>query len=253
MKGLKDKRVLVTGGASGIGKSTVKRFLEEGSQVAVIDRDVEGCRDLEKEIPELRRAVVADVAIPGEVVGAFSDLDDMWGGLDVLVNNAGISIRHPFLDITPAQWLEVIDVNLNGVFYVAQETARRMEKGNGGVILNMGSTNGLVGCHYYASYNASKAGVIELTRTMALELAPKIRVNAVCPGYILTPMQEAEYTGEMLEACKKRIPLGRMGSPEEVAALFAFLASDEAGFITGQHFVIDGGEIAGGPDISRLR
>lgn len=253
MKGLKDKRVLITGGASGIGRSTVKRFLEEGSQVAVLDRDAKGCLALEKEMPRVKRAVVADVAKPEEVAGAFAEVDDMWGGLDVLVNNAGISIRHPFLEITPAQWQDVIDVNLNGVFYVAKETAVRMESGNGGVILNMGSTNGLVGAHYYASYNASKAGVIELTRTMALELAPKIRVNAVCPGYILTPMQEAEYTKEMLDACVKRIPLGRMGSPEEVAALFAFLASDDAGFITGQIFVIDGGEIAGGPDISQLR
>jgi meso-butanediol dehydrogenase/(S,S)-butanediol dehydrogenase/diacetyl reductase len=121
-------------------------------------------------------------------------------------------------------------------------------KGSGGrgVILNMGSTNGIMGYHHYADYNASKAGVIELTRSMALELAPSIRVNAVCPGYILTPMQEAEYTPEMLAACVSKIPLGRMGQPADVAALFVFLASDEASFITGQSFVIDGGEIAGG-------
>ena len=253
MKGLKDKRVLITGGASGIGKSTARRFLEEGSQVAVFDRDEKGCRDLENEMPGLVRTIAADVSNPGEVTSAFDALDRFWGGLDILINNAGISIRQPFLDIAPEQWLEVIDVNLNGVFYVAQETARRMWAGKGGVILNMGSTNGLAGYPYYASYNASKAGVIELSRSMALELAPKVRVNAVCPGYILTPMQEAEYTEEMLDACKRRIPLERMGSPEEVAALFAFLASEEAAFMTGQYFVIDGGELAGGPDISKLR
>ena len=121
-----------------------------------------------------------------------------------------------------------------------------MTAAEGGVILNMGSTNGLVGYHYYADYNASKAGVIELSRSMALELAPKIRVNVVCPGFILTPMQEAEYTSEMQRDFASLLPLNRLGRPEDVAALFAFLASDEAGFITGQTFVIDGGELAGG-------
>ena len=145
----------------------------------------------------------------------------------------------------PEEWQKVININLNGLFYVAQQTTIRM-KAEGGVILNMGSTNGIMGYPFYASYNASKAGVIELTKSMALELAPTIRVNAVCPGYILTPMQETEYTPEMLRECENKIPLGRLGKPEEVAGLFAFLASDDAKYITGQCFVIDGGEIAGG-------
>lgn len=246
MRGLKNKRILVTGGASGIGAATAVRFMEEGGHVVVLDRDEKALRSFNDLHPELTGTILADVSDHDAVVGAFQELGEMIAGLDILINNAGISFRHPLMEISPQEWRNVIDINLNGVFYVAQQAAAYMLAGEGGVILNMGSTNGLVGYHYYADYNASKAGVIELTRSMALELAPKVRVNAVCPGYILTPMQAAEYTPEMLQVCENKIPLGRLGRPEDVAALFAFLASEEADFITGQCFVIDGGEIAGG-------
>jgi NAD(P)-dependent dehydrogenase (short-subunit alcohol dehydrogenase family) len=246
MKGLKGKNVLITGGAGGIGSAAAKRFLEEGTRVFVFDKDEVACQRLKKELPALHGTILVDVANPDDVARAFNELDAIANGLDILINNAGVSIRHSFMDITSQEWRTVMDVNLGGVFYIAQQAARRMLAGSGGVIINMGSTNGLMGYPYYADYNASKAGVIELSRSMALELAPTIRVNAVCPGFIMTPMQEAEYTPEMRKTFEDKVPLRTLGKPDDVAALFAFLASDDAGFITGQHFVIDGGEITGG-------
>jgi len=245
MRGLTYKRVLITGGASGIGAATAARFVEEGARVAVLDRDAEGCERIRRELPNTVIAV-ADVSDYAPVQAAFAAIQRELGGLDVVINNAGISIRHNFLDITPEEWNRVMAVNLTGVFYVAQTAARYMLEHTGGVILNMASTNGMVGHPYYADYNATKAGVIALTKSMALELAPKVRVNAVAPGYVLTPMQRAEYTDAMLEAVNQKIPLRRHAQPEEIAALCAFLASDEAAYLTGQVYVIDGGEIAGG-------
>ncbi len=246
MRGLRDKRVLITGGASGIGAATAKRFLEEGARVAIIDRDPDACDRISRELPGIARAFRADVSDAEQVQHALGNIIAGLGGLDVVVNNAGISIRHNFLDITPEEWNRVLAVNLTGVFYVAQGAAQYMMQHTGGVILNMASTNGIVGHPNYADYNASKAGVIELTRSMALELAPKVRVNAVAPGYVLTPMQRAEYSDAMLEAVNQKIPLRRHAQPEEIAALFAFLASDDAAYLTGQVYVIDGGETTGG-------
>jgi NAD(P)-dependent dehydrogenase (short-subunit alcohol dehydrogenase family) len=181
-----------------------------------------------------------------QVEAAFADAVRVMDGVDVLINNAGISIRHKFLDITPEEWDRVIAVNLTGVFYVAQTAARHMWERGSGVILQTASTNGVMGYPYYADYNATKAGVIELTKSMALELAPKVRVCAVAPGYVLTPMQRAEYTDEMLDEVNRKIPLRRHAKPEEIAALFAYLASDDAAYATGQVFTMDGGETAGG-------
>src|ERR1041385_8439171 len=236
MRGLKDKRVLITGGASGIGAATAARFLEEGSRVCVLDRDAPACEHIKRELRHLAgagisEAIIADVTDLMQVEAAFAEAIRLMDGVDVLVNNAGISIRHKFLDITPEEWERVIGVNLTGVFYVAQTAARHMWQRGSGVILQTASTNGVMGYPYYADYNATKAAVIELTRSMALELAPRVRVCAVSPGYVLTPMQRAEYTDAMLAEVNGKIPMGRHAAPEEIAGLFAFLASDDAAYL----------------------
>ena len=243
---LAGRRVVVTGGASGIGLATATRFVREGSHVVVLDLDADRFEAVRTDLPGLVGQVQVDVADRASVDAAFAEVDRALGGVDVLIANAGISVRHRFLDITPEDWRRVMAVNLDGVFHCAQEAARRMAAAHGGSILMTASTNGVVGHPFYADYNASKAGVILLTRSMALELAPSIRVNAICPGYVMTPMQQSEYTSEMLRATDAKIPIGRHALPEEVAALFAFLASDEAAYLTGTTIPIDGGELAGG-------
>ena len=229
MRGLAGKKVVVTGGTSGIGAATAQRFRDEGCEVVVLARTPG---------PDVVRCDVGDRE---QVERAFAQI----GALDVLIDNAGVSVRSPALDIGADQWEQVVATNLSGAFWVAQAAARRMLAGDGGVILFTASTNALVGYRYYADYNATKAGLVALTRSLALEWAPRIRVNAVCPGYVLTPMQEAEYTPEMLAEVNRRIPLGRHATPEELAGLFAYLAGDEAAYFTGSVIVMDGGETAG--------
>jgi NAD(P)-dependent dehydrogenase (short-subunit alcohol dehydrogenase family) len=230
MRGLEGKRVVVTGGARGIGAATVERFRAEGSLVTVFDLEPGDA------------GVGVDVSDGAAVRAAFADL----GPVDVVVSNAGVSERGPALEIDERRWRRVLDTNLLGVFNVAQAAGGAMLEAGGGVILNTASTNGYVGHPFYADYNASKAGVIELTRTLALEWAPTVRVNAVCPGYVLTPMQKAEYTPEMLAQVDAKIPLRRHAQPDEIAAVYAFLASDDAAYITGAAITVDGGETAGG-------
>lgn len=247
MLGLNGKNVVVTGGASGIGLATAARFIQEGSRVCVFDRDLAGGQQLLETLPGLTAFIPCDVSRLDQIQPAFDRAVALMGGVDVLVNNAGISIRHAsVLEITPEEWDRVIATNLTGHFFVAQAAARLMVAQGGGVILNMASTNGIMGFRYYADYNATKAGVIELTRSMAIELAPTVRVMAVAPGYVMTPMQRAEYTDEMFEELNQKIPLKRHAQPEEVAGLFAFLASDDAAYLTGHVYIIDGGEVAGG-------
>jgi 3-oxoacyl-[acyl-carrier protein] reductase len=244
------KRVIVTGGSQGIGRATADRFLAEGARVLITGRRADV---LEKAAREMQARHGRPVATSAMDVSSKADVERMvgqavalWGGVDVLINNAGIANMCSFLDLSEAAWDETIDINLKGQFLVGQAVAREMVKVRSGVIVNMSSTNGLAAELLYAHYNSSKAGIVLLTKTMALELAPHgIRVNCVAPGYILTPLaQSVQDDHDRAEYVRTKIPLGRTARPEEVASVFAFLASDDASFMTGECILIDGGQLA---------
>jgi NAD(P)-dependent dehydrogenase (short-subunit alcohol dehydrogenase family) len=249
MRGLEGKRVLVSGGSRGIGQAAAQRFLEEGSRVFFCGVDADEVEATRQELAFLGEihGVACDVSREEAVALLVAAAEDALGGIDVLVNNAGIAWQEDFLEITPDHWDRIMAVNLRGQFLVAQAVARKMVAAEkGGVILNMSSTNGLVGEEQYAHYNASKGGILLLTKTMALELGPYgIRVNALCPGFILTPLNREIYPKEVVDAyVAEKIPLHQAGSPEDVAAAYAFLASEDAAFIHGTCLVIDGGQVA---------
>jgi NAD(P)-dependent dehydrogenase (short-subunit alcohol dehydrogenase family) len=244
------KRVIVTGGARGIGKAIAERFAAEGARLLLTDRRAdllrETARDLSQQYGVEVLTFTMDVSQKAGVDGMMAFQRATWGGVDVLVNNAGIAEKVPFLELPEDVWDETIAVNLKGVFMVGQAVARDMVAARAGVIVNMCSTNGLVGEVECAHYNASKAGVLLLTKSMALELAPfGIRVNCVAPGFILTDLSQAcldeatrnEYSHDL-------VPMQRFGMPEEVAGVIAFLASSDASFVTGECIVIDGGQLS---------
>jgi NAD(P)-dependent dehydrogenase (short-subunit alcohol dehydrogenase family) len=246
MRGLIGKGVLITGGTSGIGLATARRFLDEGSRVFVAGI---GEDELAGALADLGTVdgMAADVsgereadAIVGAAVGAL-------GRIDVLINNAGIATKAAFLDTSTDEWDRTLAVNLRGMFLIARAVAGLMVADRrGGAIVNMASTNALGGEENFAAYNASKGGVLQLTRTMAVELGGRgVRVNCVCPGFIDTPLNRAlADEQEFVEYERTRIPLGRRGLAEEVAAAYAFLASDEASFVHGSALVVDGGQTA---------
>ncbi|TXI99402.1 MAG: SDR family oxidoreductase [Neisseriales bacterium] len=237
------KKVIVTGGASGIGKSIAELFLNNEHQVIILDINPDPILDWGEKFKGLVNIFKTDVSNFSDLEKTFIQIKEIWEDFDILINNAGISIRHgSFMEITPELWQKVINVNLNSVFYVSKLGTRLIK--DGGCILNMSSINALAAFPHYADYNASKAGIIALTKTMAVELSErKIRVNALCPGAVLTPMQEAEYSPEMIEQVNQNILLRRHSSPEEISNFAYFLSSEQASFITGHYYLIDGGEM----------
>ncbi len=246
---LDGKGALITGGNSGIGSATAALLASEGAAVVLTGRNQERGEQVAEAINEdggNAMFLCSDVRVADECRRAIERTLERFGRIDVLFNNAGVFHPKTVPECTEQEWDEVLGVNLKGIFLVAQTAARHMIARGSGVILNTASTAGSTGYPHYADYSASKGGVIALTMSMALELAPAVRVNAVSPGYVLTPMQRAEYSDAMLDAVNRKIPFGRHARPGEIAALFAFLASDDAGFATGHVYVMDGGETTGG-------
>ncbi len=245
---LEGKTALVTGSSSGIGEAIALRFAREGADVAVHYHSEESsAREAVAQIKGLgRRAVAlgANVGVAAEAAGLVNAAVEALGHLDILVNNAGVEVREPFLEVSEQHYDLVLDVNLKGAFFAAQAAARHMvARGGGGRIVNVSSIHEDVAFLEYATYAASKGGMRMLTRTICQELAPHgITVNDIAPGAIATPINKRTLgDGDLLHELQGVIPAGRLGEPDEVAGLAVFLASDEAAYITGATYVIDGG------------
>jgi meso-butanediol dehydrogenase/(S,S)-butanediol dehydrogenase/diacetyl reductase len=247
---LAGKVALITGAGSGIGRATALRLAADGAAVAVMGRR----RDrIESTADEVRRQggealpLLGDVSAEGDAEESLAQTVAAFGGIDILFNNAGIAMDGNVLETSPAAWRETLEINLTGPFLMSRAAVPCLRRRGGGVIINNASTLGLVGLQRAAAYCASKGGLVLLTRAMALDhAADKIRVNAICPGVVDTAMprrrgMDGADRRQLDEAYGALHPLGRIGTPEEVAALVAFLAGDDAAFITGVAYPVDGG------------
>jgi NAD(P)-dependent dehydrogenase (short-subunit alcohol dehydrogenase family) len=241
-----DGRVaLITGASSGIGAATARAFVREGARVALVARRPEPLDAVAGELGDAAIAIPADVADPDQVRDAVDRAEDRLGRLDIAVNSAGVAWPVALDKLDPAAWRAVIDVNLSGSFYIAREAGLRMARRGGGDIVNVGSELSVMGMSWYVAYCASKAGVLGLTRALAAELAPAVRVNAICPGPVDTPMLDAEFEtfGDADQAradTVQRVPLKRLAAAEEVAAGIVYLVAPTT-FATGTALALDGG------------
>lgn len=239
---LKDKTAIVTGAAQGIGRAIAQRLAAEGARLAIIDVDADGAKQAAAEIGQTAIGIAADVSQASQVERAFATVMDHFGSLDILVNNAGVvGTDTPVKDLEEEDWNRVLNINLKGVFLCSQAAVRRMIEKKSGVIVSMASISGKEGNANMAPYSVSKAGVICLTKALAKEvLAVGIRVNCVAPALIDSPLLQG-MEQERVDVLTSKIPLGRLGRPEEVAATILFLVSDESTFTTGQCFDVSGG------------
>lgn len=247
---LEGQVAVVTGGGRGIGKAIALRFAREGADIAIIDVLGENAEAVAKEVRTLGRRVVvkvADVSDFQAIRAATAEIASELGRIDVLVNNAGVEKRAPFLEIDPKDWQRQLDVNLTGTFYCSQAAAPEMAKHGYGRIINVSSVAGLIGPIDLAAYGASKAGVIGLTRAAALDLADfGVTVNAIAPGPIETELMLGAWTAEALRERPQHGAIARFGTVDEIAHTALFLASPDSGFITGVTVSADGGAVAAG-------
>jgi NAD(P)-dependent dehydrogenase (short-subunit alcohol dehydrogenase family) len=250
------KVALVTGAARGIGLATARRFLAEGWRVGLLDIDGENLQRTYAAIgkPDVTMALTCDVADAAAVARAVGQLAGRYRRLDALVNNAGIAIFKPILEVTPEDWQRVLAVNLTGPFLCAQAAAPLMRDSGGGAIVNITSISGLRASTLRTAYGTSKAGLAHLTQQQAIEFAALgIRVNAVAPGPVDTAMAKSVHTPDIRAAYHDAIPLNRYGLEEELAEAIFFLCSDRASYITGQTLAVDGGFEATGIGLPALR
>ncbi|MFZ3349601.1 MAG: SDR family oxidoreductase [Xanthobacteraceae bacterium] len=255
MTGSTQRVALVTGAARGIGLATARRFLADGWRVALLDIDCDTLGRTHAALPAGETiAICADVADAAGVAAAVARVAKEFGRLDALVNNAGIAIFKPILDVTYEDWSRVLAVNLTGPFLCVQAAAPLMRDSGGGAIVNITSISGLRASTLRAAYGTSKAGLAHLTQQQAIELASLgIRVNAVAPGPVDTAMAKAVHTPEIRAAYHDAIPLNRYGLEQELAEAIFFLCSDRASYITGQTIAVDGGFDATGIGLPALR
>ncbi|MBT7344384.1 MAG: SDR family oxidoreductase [Rhodobacteraceae bacterium] len=239
---------LVTGGASGIGRAVAVQLAELGANVAIADRNTEGAQSIAQDLGlESNMALTVDVADPDSVNAMADAVTERFGKLDILVHSAGVGIERGFLETTPEEWRRLIDIDLSGTFYCAQAAARKMVAQGYGRIVALSSTAGLRGGTGRAAYGAAKAGVVGLTKVMAVELAPYgVTANALAPGAIETELVAKMHSDETRSVYRAAIPMDRYGTPDETAFTAVFLASEQAGYVSGQTLGVDGGFLAAG-------